>query len=101
MTKKYGFPNTIKDDPKGVDTPSFKKGMISFAGSGKDSRGTDIFISYMTGPSNLGIELWETPIGHVIKGIENVDSWYKGYGDMPPWGKGKLMLLYHYHCCMD
>lgn len=35
-----------------------------------------------------GEELWETPIGTVIEGMENVKQFYDNYGDMPPWGNG-------------
>jgi len=28
--------------------------------------------------------LWETPLGKVVEGMENVKKFYS-YGDMPPW----------------
>ncbi len=31
---------------------------------------------------------WETPFGRVTSGMENVKTFYKEYGDEPPWGKG-------------
>lgn len=36
---------------------------------------------------SLGTQLWETPFGEVVEGMENAINWYS-YGDMPPWGKG-------------
>eukprot|EP00980_Cylindrotheca_fusiformis_P012413 scaffold3046_cov105-Cylindrotheca_fusiformis.AAC.12 len=75
---------TIPDDPpKGI---KFKPGIISFAGSSDNSRDSHLFISYGSAKS-LGTEKWETPIGEVIEGMENVEKFYS-YGDMPPWGEG-------------
>ncbi|KAJ9439513.1 Peptidyl-prolyl cis-trans isomerase A [Diplonema papillatum] len=69
----------ITDDPKpGI---SFRRGMVSFAGSGKDSRTTQVFISYKNSRS-LGNSPWETPVGLVVQGMGNVDRWYSGYGDL-------------------
>jgi len=75
---------TIPDDPK--KNSHFRPGLISFAGNGNNSRTSQLFISYGSAPS-LGREKWETPIGEVIEGMENVDKFYS-YGEMPPWGKG-------------
>ncbi|KAL7536284.1 hypothetical protein ACHAXR_007047 [Thalassiosira sp. AJA248-18] len=83
---------TIWDDfPK--DIP-FKAGTISFAGSGHDSRTTEMFI-VMPGASQeqldkFGDNSWETPFA-VIDGDVNKSALkkiYSGYGDMPPWGTG-------------
>eukprot|EP00986_Skeletonema_menzelii_P006622 scaffold2527_cov185-Skeletonema_menzelii.AAC.9 len=79
--------STIPDDPKRPDLLPFKEGMMSFAGSGKNSRSSQMFIAY-DGAGNLGQSPWETPFGHVTSGLENVKNFYKEYGDMPPWGKG-------------
>merc|ERR1711862_358702 len=48
--------------------------------AGPNSRATQIFISYGAIPS-LGRELWETPLGTVIEGMEYVKEFYGGYGD--------------------
>lgn len=84
----------IQDDPKHEPPIPFREGIISFAGSGPNSRSSQIFISYGSAPS-LGRELWETPVGEVINGMENVRELYSGYGDMPPWGKGPLQGKIH------
>ena len=47
----HGRPN-LKDEPIQFADPNFRRGMISFAGSGKDSRSTDVFITLMTGNAN-------------------------------------------------
>mmetsp|Transcript_20477 Transcript_20477/g.19703 ORF Transcript_20477/g.19703 Transcript_20477/m.19703 type:complete len:274 (-) Transcript_20477:397-1218(-) len=79
--------STIQDDPQLTPHIAFDEGVISYAGSGKNSRNSQLFISY--GKSvGLGTQLWETPIGTIVQGFENVKNFYGGYGDMPPWGKG-------------
>ena len=77
---------TIQDDPKREDLLPFREGMVSFAGSGPNSRTSQLFIAY-DGAGNLGQSPWETPFGEVIEGMDNVRKLYS-YGDMPPWGKG-------------
>jgi hypothetical protein len=47
-----------------------------------------MFISYGAHQS-LGTELWETPFGEVISGMDVANQFYS-YGDMPPWGKGPV-----------
>lgn len=59
-----------------------------FIGSGPNSRTSQLFISYGDIEA-LGKELWETPFGEVIEGMEHVEELYS-YGDMPPWGKGPV-----------
>lgn len=70
--------STIPDDPP--QGRPFHKGTISYAGSGDNSRNSQMFISYGSAPS-LGKEKWETPVGEVIEGMENVEALYS-YGDM-------------------
>lgn len=84
---------TILDDPKKDPAIPFELGTISFAGSGPNSRTTQLFISYGSSPS-LGRELWETPVGKVVGGIEHAQAFYS-YGDMPPWGKGPVQGKIH------
>jgi len=85
---RFGNSN-IPDDPQ-LDPPiPFEEGIISYAGGGPNSRTSQMFIAY--GPvASLGKQLWETPIGKVVKGMENVRKFYADYGDMPPWGKGPV-----------
>jgi len=79
--------STIPDDPKQPQLLPFTEGMMSFAGSGPNSRSSQMFIAYDRA-GGLGQSPWETPFGKVTSGLENVKNFYKGYGDMPPWGKG-------------
>lgn len=44
----------------------------------------------MADGGSFGTQLWETPIGRVVKGMDAVHKFYSGYGDMPPWGKGPV-----------
>lgn len=86
MRNKWREIPNIKDDPL-LDMP-FTEGMMSFAGGGKDSRGTQIFITLGKEVPSLGTQLWETPFGKIIFGMERVQKINFEYGDSPPWGKG-------------
>eukprot|EP00956_Cyclotella_meneghiniana_P010231 scaffold14139_cov74-Cyclotella_meneghiniana.AAC.3 len=86
--KRYAR-SSIPDDPKRSDLLPFREGMMSFAGSGPNSRSSQLFIAYDKA-GNLGTSPWETPFGEIIgqTSLDTVRSFYQGYGDMPPWGKG-------------
>eukprot|EP01060_Flectonema_neradi_P008341 TRINITY_DN15961_c0_g1_i1.p1 TRINITY_DN15961_c0_g1~~TRINITY_DN15961_c0_g1_i1.p1 ORF type:complete len:325 (+),score=66.79 TRINITY_DN15961_c0_g1_i1:53-976(+) len=77
----------IKDDPHLGENnrDKFMKGDMSFAGAGADSRTTQVFVTYRDG-TGLGGALHEVPFGKVIKGMENVEAFYSGYGDTHPFG---------------
>ncbi|CAN0350705.1 unnamed protein product [Ascophyllum nodosum] len=63
--------------------------MLSFAGSGPNSRTTQLFIT-LRELSHLGTASapWETPFGVVTTGMETViDNLYMGYGDQLPFNK--------------
>ena len=47
-----------------------------------------MFFSYGKN-GGLGTQKWETPIGMITEGKENIRQFYS-YGDMPPWGKGPV-----------
>jgi cyclophilin family peptidyl-prolyl cis-trans isomerase len=83
--------NIPDDKPLDID---FKRGYMSYAGSGEDSRSTEVFIVMPDTSeeqlSHFGENSWETPFGFVDMGdafVEVVNKWYP-YGDMPPWGDG-------------
>jgi len=87
---------TIQDDTRSEVTPKrFKRGYISFAGNGKNSRSSHLFVTLGENVSSLGREPWETPIGYITEeSMENVVSkWTTKYGDMPPW----CVLLFPRH----
>ena len=64
----------------------FEAGYVSFAGSGHDSRTSEIFI-VMPDVSkaqleNFGENSWETPFGFVEGDLSVLNKIYSGYGDM-------------------
>lgn len=77
----------------GQSASIFKPGFLSFAGSGADSRTTEIFVVMPDTPQDqldyFGTNSWETPFGY-LSGPSDLDllSKIKAYGDMPPWGEG-------------
>ena len=84
-SKKKWHNWNIEDDPnlnKGIH-----RGYLSFAGGGPNTRSSQLFIAFET-LDFLGKEPWETPFGRVVNGLETLDAFYKGYGDMPPFGHG-------------
>ena len=78
------FRATIADDPV---VKSNKRGFVSFATSGKDSRTTQIFINFEDKNARLD-KMGFSPFGEVVEGMKVVDSLFKGYGEGAPGGKG-------------
>jgi peptidyl-prolyl cis-trans isomerase A (cyclophilin A) len=72
---------TITDDPV---KQSNKRGFITYAMGGPNTRTTQVFISYIDNSrlDSMGF----APFGKVTKGMNVVDSIYSGYGDMPSQG---------------
>jgi len=87
MELKRFADTTINDDPKRQELMPFREGYMSFAGSGPNSRSSQLFIAYDRA-GGLGQSPWETPFGEIVNGMDNVKNLYSEYGDMPPWGKG-------------
>ena len=73
----------IKDDKV---MESNKKGYISYAMAGPDTRTTQFFINYgnNTNLDSMGF----SPFGKVISGMDVVSSIYSGYGEGAPSGMG-------------
>jgi peptidyl-prolyl cis-trans isomerase A (cyclophilin A) len=72
----------ILDDP-----PQQKnlRGTLSFAQSGKNTRATEIFINLA---DNTALdEQGFVPFARVVQGMDAVDRFYSGYGEMRPVGK--------------
>lgn len=90
-TRKEWSRNTIPDDPsKGVP---FRPGTMAFAGSGPNSRTTEMFFVMPGTPSSqlthFGVNPWETPFAQLFDEASlNEVGGFHSYGDMPPWGSG-------------
>jgi peptidyl-prolyl cis-trans isomerase A (cyclophilin A) len=74
----------IPDDPSAGQ--SNKRGFISFAMAGPNTRTTQVFINY--GDNGRLDGMGFTPFGRVVKGMEIVEGLYKGYGEGAPGGAG-------------
>ena len=74
----------IQDDPV---QESNKRGFVTFATAGPNTRTTQVFINY----NNRNMMLDEqgfAPFGKVVEGMEVVDGLYSEYGEGAPQGKG-------------
>jgi peptidyl-prolyl cis-trans isomerase A (cyclophilin A) len=75
----------IKDDPV---KQSNKRGFVTYAMGGPNTRTTQLFINYSDGNSGLDSQGF-SPFGKVIgNGMKVVDSLYSGYGEGAPGGAG-------------
>jgi peptidyl-prolyl cis-trans isomerase A (cyclophilin A) len=74
---------TIKDDPV---KQSNKRGTITFATSGPNSRTSQVFINFADN-SALDSQGF-SPFGHVTSGMNVIDALYSGYGEGAPRGRG-------------
>jgi peptidyl-prolyl cis-trans isomerase A (cyclophilin A) len=76
-------PARIKDDPV---RQSNKRGNITYATSGPDSRTTQVFINF---DDNAGLDgQGFSPFGRVISGMNVVDALNAEYGEGAPRGRG-------------
>lgn len=75
---------TIPDDPV---VESNKRGTVSYAMRGPNTRTTQIFVNFDDRNTRLdGMNF--APFGRVIEGMEVVDKLYNGYGEGAPRGRG-------------
>jgi peptidyl-prolyl cis-trans isomerase A (cyclophilin A) len=73
----------IKDDPV---KQSNKRGFVTFATAGPNTRTTQLFINF---GDNASLDRQGfAPFGEVSKGMDVVDKIYSGYGEGAPSGKG-------------
>jgi peptidyl-prolyl cis-trans isomerase A (cyclophilin A) len=73
----------IKDDPV---KQSNKRGYITFATAGPNTRTTQVFINFA---DNAGLDgQGFSPFGQVTSGMNVVDALYSGYGEGAPRGRG-------------
>ena len=82
--------STIRDDLKLPWLRSFKRGFLSFAGNGANSRSTHMFITLGENIESLGTMPWETPFAYVTAESmqKTVSRFTTSYGDIAPWGAG-------------
>ena len=73
----------IPDDPV---TQSNRRGMVTYAMAGPDTRTTQLFINFKNNAS-LDAQGF-APFGRVVEGLSVVDSLYSGYGEGAPRGMG-------------
>ena len=78
----------IPDDPPRPDLRHFRRGYLSFAGFGPNSRANQLFLALAAVPS-LGRQPWETPFGYVTEeSMRDVAAQFTtSYGDLPPAGQ--------------
>lgn len=74
---------SLRDDPP---KQSNKRGFITFATAGPNTRTTQVFINYRDN-SSLDSQGF-TPFGQVTSGMDVVDKLYKDYGEGAPRGRG-------------
>lgn len=75
--------NSIPDDPV---AQSNKRGYVSFATGGPNTRSTQFFINY--GDNSQLDAMGFSPFAQVLEGMDVVDSLYKDYGEGAPRGRG-------------
>ena len=74
----------IPDDPV---VQSNKRGMVTFATAGPNTRTTQVFINYADRNAGLDGQGF-APFGKVVEGMEVVDTLYSDYGEGAPQGMG-------------
>jgi peptidyl-prolyl cis-trans isomerase A (cyclophilin A) len=67
-------------------TQSNKRGMITFATAGPNTRTTQVFINFADNSNLDGMGF--SPFGKVVTGMNVVDGLYAGYGEGAPRGNG-------------
>ncbi len=78
----------IKDDPAKAGIGN-KRGFISFAAAGPNTRTTQVFINLV---DNSRLDpMGFTPFGEVVDGMDTIDKFYMDYGDAPSSDQTNIM----------
>ena len=86
IQKAWGPATNLQDDPV---TQSNKRGYITFATAGPNTRTTQVFINFR---DNAGLDKQGfAPFGQVISGMDVVDKLHSSYGEKPNAGNAYLM----------
>ena len=99
---------SIQDDPKLghlFKQSHWKRGLISYAGGGANSRSAQIFITLNDDIPHLGGELWETPFAEIIDLDSGIDvlknDIYYEYGDRNGPDQGRIFSETGYQYLKD
>ena len=87
--------NTIWREARIPDDPveeSNRRGYVSFATAGPNTRTTQMFINYGNNSGSLDSQGF-SPFGRVTDGMDVVDDLYSGYGEGAPSGRGPSQQL--------
>jgi cyclophilin family peptidyl-prolyl cis-trans isomerase len=82
---KAWIDRNIPDDPV---VQSNRRGFVTYATGGPDTRTTQLFINKRDNPRLDGMGF--APIGKVVAGMDAVDKLYMGYGEGAPGGNGPM-----------
>ncbi|HUS08438.1 MAG TPA: peptidylprolyl isomerase, partial [Bryobacteraceae bacterium] len=82
MSQLWGQLKMVDDPPQQKN----KRGTLTFATSGPNTRTTQVFINLSDNRTLDGSGF--VPFAKVVQGMDVVDSFYKVYGDTPPRGSG-------------
>ena len=87
LRQKYMHSRPLDDDPHVGN--KVLRGTLTYAGGSAHSRTSQLFFAYAD-QAHLGKQPWEVPFGKLRDeaSLKVLDSFYKGYGDMAPWGNG-------------
>jgi peptidyl-prolyl cis-trans isomerase A (cyclophilin A) len=83
-TNQLWATGSLPDDPV---VEHNRRGTITYATSGPNTRTTQVFINLKDNSKSLDSQGF-APFGKVTEGMDVVDNLYNSYGDMPPMGQG-------------